>query len=122
MEFHTVECEGSPRGYFLLAHAPGQCRIADFYVDSDDPADLRILLQLAVREAARHPEATEVITIASDPLAAQALVACGFHPRGASEIRVLPSKGVAIPDQPVRFQMIDNDAAWLHAGRTASWL
>jgi hypothetical protein len=115
MSLYAVAREGSPRGYFLLAHAPGQARIVDFHVDSDAPEDWRILIQLAVSQSMRdYPTVAEVISVSSDPVSRQALAGSGFHARGDSPLRLLPAKGVELPAEPVRFSMIDSDAAYLH--------
>ncbi len=120
MEFYSVAEHGSSRGCFLLAYAPGQARIADFYIDSEDPRDWRILIQLAVSQAMRDPAVAEVVSMASDPLTRQALLDSGFHPRGHSPLRLLPAKGVELPAE-IRFQMIDSDAAYLHDNAIRYW-
>jgi len=121
IELFSVRKDGVNRGYFLLAHAPGQVRIVDFYVDSDDPNSWRALIQLAVTEAKMNRSAAELVSLGSDPITRQTLLDCGFHARGSSALRLLPSKGVALPSGPVRFQMIDNDAAYLHENRASYW-
>ena len=121
LEIYSVAKDGSDRGYFLLAHAPGQTRIADFYVDSEDREDWRALIQLAVSRAARNPDAAEVVAVGSDAVTRQALLDCGFHARGDSALRILPRTGVELRAGPIRFQMIDSDAAFLHENRRAYW-
>lgn len=121
MEFYSVAKDGSGRGYFMLAYVPGQARIVDFHVDSADREDWRILVQLAVSEASRNPAVAEVASVGSDPVTRQALVDCGFHARGNSTLRLLPGKGVELPAGPIRFQMIDSDAAYLHANKNSYW-
>jgi hypothetical protein len=121
MELYSVAKDGSGRGYFLLAHAPGQTRIVDFYVDSEDREAWRALIQLAVSQAARNPAAAEVVSVGSDAVTRQALLDCGFHARGNSALRLLPGKGVELGTGPIRFQMIDSDAAYLHENRKAYW-
>ncbi len=121
IELYSVAKDGSSCGYFLLAHAPGQTRIADFYVDSEDREDWRALIQLAVSEAARNVQAAEVVSLGSDPATHQALVDCGFHDRGKSELRLLAGKSVELRPGPIRFQMIDGDAAYWHENENAYW-
>ena len=82
MELYSVAKEGVCRGYFLLAHAPGQTRIADFYVDSEGREDWRALVELAVLEAKRNRMAAEVVAMGSDSVTRQTLLDCGFHARG----------------------------------------
>lgn len=121
MELYSVAKDGSNRGYFLLAHAPGQARIVDFYVDSEQREAWRVLIQLAVLQARRNPAAAEVVSLGSDPVTRQALADCGFHARGSAPLRLLPGEGVELPTGPIRFQMIDNDSAYLHPNKNTSW-
>ena len=121
MEFYAVENGGAVRGYLLLAHAPGQIRIADFFVNSEADADWRVLIQLAVKQAGGDRDAAEIVSVASDPIARRALTDCGFHPRAAFEARVMMAKGVDPPTLPLRIQMCDSDAAYLHANRAEYW-
>jgi hypothetical protein len=121
MELYAVAKNGDRRGYFLLAYAPGQARIADFYLDSDDPADWRILVQLAVSQAKRNPAAAEIVSMSSDPVTSRALADCGFQARRSAAVRLLPAAGVELPSAAIRFQMIDNDFAYLHQNKTDFW-
>jgi hypothetical protein len=121
MELYSVAKDGSCRGYFLLAHAPGQTRIVDFYVNSEGRDSWRALIQLAVFVAKQNPTAAEVVSVGSDSVTRQALLDCGFHARGSSALRLLPGKGVELPTGPIRFHMIDSDAAYRHANQYAYW-
>src|SRR5207302_927716 len=51
MRLYALKRAGRVRGYFLLASAPAQVRIADCWVDSEEPADWRALIACAVAEA-----------------------------------------------------------------------
>lgn len=121
MELYSVGKGDGVSGYFMLAHAPGQTRIVDCHIDSEDREAWRVLLQLAVSQAKRNPATAEVVAIASDPSMHQALLDSGFHARGGSSMRLLPGKGIEVLAGPIRFQMIDSDAAYLHANRPAYW-
>ena len=121
MALFSVAKDGIVRGYFLLASAPGQARIADFYIDSDTREDWRILIQLAVAQAKRDPAVAEVVSVSSDPVTRQALLDSGFHARGDSPLRLLARKGVELPVGPIRFHMIDSDAAYLHENKNDYW-
>jgi len=121
MELYSVAKEGVCRGYFLLAHAPGQTRIADFYVDSEGREDWRALVELAVLEAQRSPMAAEVVAMGSDYVTRQTLLDCGFHARGNPLLRLLAGKGIELPKGSIRFQMIDSDAAYLHGNNNTYW-
>ena len=121
MALYAVESSGRIRGYFLLASAPGQVRIADCWVDSDEPADWRAMILCAVGQARQDPRAAEVVMWASDSLLAEALRACGFHARFDTLIQVRPASDGSVPEGPLRVQMLDSDAAYLHQGRMELW-
>lgn len=113
MEHYLVSKDGTRSGYLLLAHTPWQTRIADFYVNAEDRSGWGALISLAVSEARRNPTAAELVSFGSDPETRRALLDCGFHARGDSALRILVRKGVDLPAGPIRFQMIDSDAAYL---------
>lgn len=121
MALYSVMKANRARGYFLLAFAPGHARIADFYIDSVDREDWRILAELAVAQARDNPDVAEVVAMASEPVTCGALLDSGFHVRGSSPLRVLPAKGLALPSGKIRFQMIDSDFAYLHSNEIRYW-
>jgi hypothetical protein len=121
MQLYSVERDGRVRGYFLLASAPGQVRIVDCWMDSGEPADWRAMINCAVAQAGRDPEAAEVVIWASDPLLSQCVRASGFHARQQTPILLRSANGAAVPAVPVRAQMLDNDAAYLHQGWGGLW-
>jgi hypothetical protein len=122
MHLYSVERAGRVRGYFMLVSAPGQVRIADCWVDSDRALDWRAMIHCAVEEAGRDPHAAEVVIWASDPLLAECLRASGFRARNETPILLRSANGAAVPPAPMRAQMLDNDAAYLHVGRSELWL
>jgi hypothetical protein len=121
MRLYLLERAGRARGYFLLASVLAQVRIADCWVDSDEPADWHGLIACAFGEARLDPQAAEIVGWACDPLHAGAFMACGFRARQATPVQIRPSRGVAMPPRTLRVQMLDNDAAYLHAGRNEFW-
>jgi hypothetical protein len=118
---YALEQQGRLRGYLLLGSAPGHVRIADCWVDSEDPEDWRCLVACALSQASADPQAAEVVAWANDPLLAQALLAGGFQPRVRTDVRFLPSKDAPLPAAPLRLQLLDNDAAYLHEGIAEFW-
>jgi hypothetical protein len=120
MALYAVERAGILRGYFLLACVPGQVRIADCWMNSDDPADWRALIFCAVDEAKRDAQAAEVVSWASDPLMSQTLQSCGFHARYEIPVQIRAATAT-MPAPPLRVQMLDNDAVFLHQGRNEFW-
>jgi hypothetical protein len=121
LELYAWERASRASGYFLLAFAPGQARLADCWTRSEDPGDWRALVQCAVREARRNPDAAELIAWGSEPLAARALARSGFHVRGAQPISYLATQSFTLGATRVRVQMLDNDAAYSHHGRAELW-
>lgn len=119
VEFFLVERHGAACGYFILTLAWGQCRIADAWLDSKCADDWQTLYQLAARAAKAHRSAVELVTVAGDKIAAQGLKQAGFQPRGQIPLRVWAPKA-QLP-AAIRYQMIDNDAAYLHHGTTELW-
>jgi hypothetical protein len=118
-EFHLVEEHGVMRGYFILTMAFAQCRIADAWVETDRSEDWAVLYRMAARAAKAHPDAAEVVTVTGDQTAAQMLAAVGFVPRGQVALRFWIPK--TDPPAEVRYQMLDNDAAYLHDGSVVFW-
>jgi hypothetical protein len=121
MRLYLLEQAGRVRGYFLLASVVAQVRIADCWVDSDDPADWRSLIGCAVAEARLDPQAAEIVGWASDPWHEGAFRACGFLARTATPVQIRLPRGSAIPVGTLRVQMLDSDAAYLHEGRNEFW-
>jgi len=121
MELHVIERMGRVRGYFLLASAPGQVRVVDCWVDSDERADWRALILCAVAQAGRDAQAAEVVIWANDPLLAEVLHECGFHARQVAVARLRTAQGAPMPPLPLRLQMLDCDAAFLHEGVVSYW-
>lgn len=121
MELYAVHASGRNRGYFLLAFAAAQARIADCWIDSDDLSDWSATVQLAVAQAKAHPEVAEVVTMTSDPQLGAALVKSGFRARRSTAMWWRAAAGIASPDVPVRFMMTDADEAYLQDGRSTLW-
>lgn len=121
MELYSVHRNGRLRGYFLLAFAPAQARIADCWVDSADVAEWSATVQVAVELAKGREHVAEVVSMSSDPLLGAALVECGFHLRHTTPMWLRAAAGVARPDVKMRFVMADSDEAFLHNGRIRLW-
>jgi hypothetical protein len=119
MALYGLEYIGRVRGYFLLAFAPGQTRLADACVASDELADWRALVGCALREARRRGEAAELAAWASEPLLMQALIDNGFHRRFSLPVMLRPAAQAS--SDPLRIQMLDNDALYLCEGRSQLW-
>lgn len=120
MTLHALKRSGYLKGYFLLAYAPGQARLVDSWVASQEPEDWRALIQCAVMEASRNREVAELVTWANDPLFAQSLTKCGFRARLTIPVYLRATAAGVAPGM-LRLQMLDNDAAYLHTGHFEHW-
>jgi len=121
MGLYALEKAGQVRGYFLLAFALRQARLADCWIDSDDPAQWSALIQCAAATASEHPDAAELAAWASDEPMAQRLRECGFHERDELPVKVLAARNPELTESMLRVQMLDNDAAYRHPGRNEFW-
>ena len=121
VELYAVEQGERVRGYFVLSFVPGQARLADWWSDSDDPADRRMVVHLAVAQVKGRKDLAELATWSSDPDISRSLLACGFHERLSLPIYFRSSRGAAVPAGGVRVQMLDNDAFYLHFTDDELW-
>jgi hypothetical protein len=121
MRLFAVEKCGRLMGYFVLAYAAGQVRIADCWMQSRERADWRALLMCAVAQAHRDPGAAEVVLLASDPCLAAAAEACGFRARFRLPVQLRLPRGMQAPVQPLGVRMLDSDAAFYHETPVALW-
>lgn len=121
VELYGLEKAGRIGGYFLLSYAPGQARLIDLWMASQDPADWRALVHSAVRQAKARGGLAELIAWSSDPGLSQVFDACGFHPRLTLPIYLRGRGGIEVPEKTLRVQMIDNDAFYLYFGRNELW-
>jgi GNAT superfamily N-acetyltransferase len=120
-ELYGLVRGGRIGGYFLLSYAPGQARIVDMWMASEDPADWRALVHAAVSQARRREGLAELIVWSSDPGLSQILDDCGFHERLSLPISLRPPEGTAIPHDIMRVQMLDSDAFYLHLDGNELW-
>jgi hypothetical protein len=122
MELHALERSGRVQGYFLLAIAGRQARLADCWMVSRDPADWRSLVQCAVQRARQHPQVAEVTAWASDALLSGCLEQCGFHARNSQPVSLMMRPGSAAPSASVRVQMLETDMAYLDPRGESLWM
>jgi len=121
MQLYAVTRAGVIRGYFLLASVASQARIADCWVDSNEPADWSALVRCAVDQARQDPDAAEIVTWANDVLLEQALRSCGFYARFRMPMLLRASQGVTIAGGMLRVQMLESDAPYLHVAGSEYW-
>lgn len=121
MELYGLERGGRMGGYFLLSYAPGQARVADMWLASQEPADWRALVHAAVDRARSKSGLAELIVWSSDPSLSRLLADCGFRERLTLPISLLASPGWSPPSDIMRVQMLDSDAFYLHVGGNELW-
>jgi hypothetical protein len=119
-ELYGMELRGRLRGYFLLTFAPGQARVADLWVESEDPADWRAGIQCAAERAMQHEDIAEIVAWASTPALSARLLECGFHARTEEPVLIRQRGAIEIP-RAVHLQMLDTDAAYRHFGVPGLW-
>ncbi len=123
VELYALERGGRIGGYFMLSYAPGQARLADAWMVSEDPRDWHALAHAAVQQARCHGGMTELTAWASDPGFGSILSACGFHERLMLPVYLRPSANdnEQVPRDTPRLQMIDNDEFYLYFGGNQLW-
>jgi hypothetical protein len=119
---YTMEKGGEVGGYFMLAIAPGQVRIIDCWMSSQDPADWRAMINAAVAQARPDPEASEVVLWASNALQHAVVQSCGFRARFHLPMQIRVTGGTPVNSVGLNVQMLDNDAAYLHEGCRSLWI
>ncbi len=120
-ELYALEQKRQVRGYFLMSFAPGQARLADCWMASEDPADWRALVHLAVQRAKDKGNLAELVAWSSELRLSQTLAECGFHSRLTLPIYLRSSRRLAVPQEAVRVQMVENDACYLYSGCNELW-
>ncbi len=120
-ELYTVEKDGTPRGYFLLATVGRQVRLVESWVDSIGTEEWRAVHLLAVQQARRHSDALEIATMSSDAITRHSLQACGFHHRGSLQLHLLDTSKRGLPEGDLRVQMMEGDSSYLDDGSGVLW-
>jgi hypothetical protein len=121
IELYGVEKGGRLHGYFLLSYAPGQVRIVDMWITSQEPADWSTLIHAAVNQARSKRGVAELVVWSSDPSLSRILDNCGFHERLSLPISLRASPDTPIPHDIMRIQMLDSDAFYLYLGGNELW-
>lgn len=121
VEIYVLEKAGRAGGYFVLSQAPGQARIADMRVASEEDADWHALIYAAVNEARSKGRLAELIVWSSDPRLSRALEDCGFHARLSLPLYLHGGAHRATPRDTMRIQMLDCDAYYLYFGGNELW-
>lgn len=120
-ELFVLENDGRVGGYFVMSYAPGQARLADAWMASEDPTEWCALIGWALRRAKAKTDSAELVTWSSEPTLTQALETCGFRRRLTLPIYLRSSQGAAVPKATLRVQMLENDAPYLKTAAGDLW-
>ena len=112
--FFSVRKEDRGAGYFCLSLVPGQARIVELWMESDDPAVWGIGYALASRESAAMG-AAEVVGAASSQTGWNALAVAGYRLR--SNVPIMAQAQTSADFPRLLMQMADGDAFFLHHGK-----
>jgi hypothetical protein len=122
IELYGLEKGGRIEGYFVLSYPPGQARVADMWIASQEPADWRGVIHATVTQVKRKAGLAELVVWSSDPTLSQVLEDCGFHERQSLPIYLKASADVSVRDDIImRIQMLDSDAFYLYFGGNELW-
>ncbi len=116
-----MERAGRIGGYFALAFVPGQVRIIDYWVSSDDLSDWQAALNNAVAIARHQSDAAELVLWASNEMQHAVAKACGFHARFKMPVQIRSFAAIPVRAGELNVQMLDNDAAYLHEAAGSHW-
>lgn len=109
MEGYVIERDGAAAGYFVLAFAQGECRIAEMWVDSKEERDWLSALLLAVQG-----RGTSAISIGcSNGFSRRVASAAGFYPIARLPIYAKDPKLMLPGELDVTMSMSDTDAFYL---------
>jgi hypothetical protein len=109
------------RGYAVITQAGRQARIVDAWVASDGLEEWRALFGLCLLGALESGQAYELATLTSSEPAGAALEASGFAARGSEALMWFNRSGLDLTAMPVRLQMLDCDASFVHEGTAQFW-
>ena len=101
---------------------PGQTRIVDCFMSSESLGAWRAAVYCAVRAARADPGSAEIVIRSSEPRLTDALSHWGFHARSELPVHVRLASGISQLAEPLRTQLMDNDAAFIHRrGKRDLW-
>lgn len=103
--------DGRPVGWFALAEAAGQARIAGVLLADPSAQHWRAAFTLAQRAALRHTDATELIARSTSPEAAQAAPETGMRVRARTPVLLFRKVDPNVVP-PLTFQLWDDDSAF----------
>ncbi len=119
-EFFLVTRNNLACGYFVLNLVGNQCRIGEAWVEPGGSEDWLALYGLAAQQARCHRRITEIATVATgDDAAQKGLLGAGFRVRGSVPLRLLIREAGYPPN--IRYQLVDNDSAFMNHGTDTHW-
>jgi hypothetical protein len=111
---YSVACNSVPRGYFILNEVRGQTRIVDMFLNSEEPACWESACRLALKAAASLATTCEVVAATSLPEIAAVFRSCGFRKCNDRPMMLYDSRRLLANAPPLRIQMVDSDAFYMH--------
>ena len=103
-----------PCGYFVLARAGGQTRIADLWIQALDEESWAGAYSLAVRRAAEDAQTCEIAAYSSTALVEAALLRNGFRLRAQKPVFLNDRKRHLDCGLPLSFSGLESDAFFLY--------
>jgi hypothetical protein len=111
----TIRRAGRPAGFFVLAVAGEQVRLAGVWLAEKTPESWRAAFLLAQQAARIHTGAAEFVARTAAPVAAEGAAAAGLRARGGHPVFLYRKRRDA-SDWPLEFQLADNDEVFLESG------
>jgi hypothetical protein len=116
-EYFTVRRAGEPVGYFCLVFVPGQARLAESWLQTDEPDACAQLVHLARQQALANPNSNEMVAQTSSASMQAALRDAGFRLHHSDSVLVYDPKRNMPEAAILDFQMVHGDMAFWHRGR-----
>jgi hypothetical protein len=111
---YAVACKDVPRGYFILNEVCGQTRVADMFLNSEEPTEWESACRLALKTAASLASTREVVAATSLPWLATVFRRSGFRKCNDRPIMLYDSRRLLTNAPPLQIQMVDSDAFYMH--------
>lgn len=110
---YVVRRSGLPIGYFVLARAGAQARIADLWVSGTHPGELASAVALATQTAAADARVAEVMAPDARGVLREALRANGYRLRAEKPLYFHDPEGRLGPPEAVSVTLLESDGFFL---------
>lgn len=116
-QYFTVCLSGESIGYFCLVFVPGQARLAESWLEAEEPEGCVQLLRLAHEQAMANPDSNEMVAQTGSATMQAALRDAGFRLRHSDRVLVYDPKNNIPETASLDFQMVHGDMAFWHRAR-----